>query len=75
MFISTTTQVKTSHMWQIYRSHGFVVCVCCRFSVCLSYYALSMNSSELGRSVYASFSLSGLIELPAIFFGYKMLSW
>ena len=45
-----------------------------RFTVCMVYYALAMRSGDLGSNRYVSFSLSGLVEIPAIFLASKLLN-
>ena len=37
----------------------------CRFTICMVYYALAMSAGSLGGNRYVSFSLSGLMDVPA----------
>ncbi len=43
------------------------------FCNCVLYYALSFSAGDLGGSVYFSFTLSGLVEVPSIMVGYFLL--
>ena len=45
-----------------------------RFTECITYYALALRSGDLGGNRYTSFALSGFIEIPALFLGYKLLN-
>ena len=40
----------------------------------MTYYALTMRSGDLGTNRYTSFALSGFIEVPALFLGYKLIN-
>ena len=41
-----------------------------RFVVCMVYYTLSMSAGDLGGNKYVSFSLLGIVEIPALIIGY-----
>ncbi len=43
------------------------------FCNCVLYYALSFSAGDLGGSLYFSFTLSGLVEVPSVMVGYFLL--
>ena len=47
----------------------------CWFVVGLSYYGLTLAAGQMGTDIYTGTALSGLVELPAVFFIYWSLEW